>query len=94
MWETLQTDPEKFGAVLMVAVIAVAILVGAGIDAWRKNEAHKREIELKMELANRGMSAAEIERVLAAKSSRVQKPSASESDGVRARVLLKTQRDD
>jgi len=68
MWDTLQTDPEKFGAVIVYAVVALTILAAIGIKAWRKNEAGKRDAELKMEMLARGMSADEILRVLAAKS--------------------------
>jgi len=68
MWETLQADPEITGAVLITIIIASAILAGIWMKTWRKNEAGKRDAEIKLEMLARGMSADDIERVLAAKS--------------------------
>jgi hypothetical protein len=68
MWETFQTDPESWGVTVMWCVIVLAILAGVGFKAWRKNEAGKRDAELKMEMLARGMSANDIVRVLAAKA--------------------------
>lgn len=68
MWEVFRTDPQTIGATVVYCVIALAILGAVGIKAWRKNEANKRDAELKLEMIARGMSAADIERVLAAKT--------------------------
>jgi hypothetical protein len=68
MWETFQTNPGEFGMVATYSLIALAVVAAIGIKAWRNNEAGKRDAELKMEMIARGMSADEIERVLAAKS--------------------------
>ena len=68
MWETLQTHPEKLGPIVLYCAIALVILGGAGIKAWRKNESGKRDAELKMEMLARGMSADDIVRVLEAKT--------------------------
>lgn len=67
MWETLQASPDQYGAVIVYSVVALAILGAVGIKAWRKNEAGKRDAELKLEMLARGMSADDIVRVLAAK---------------------------
>ncbi|HEY2761549.1 MAG TPA: hypothetical protein VGI75_12420, partial [Pirellulales bacterium] len=56
-----------FGGSMLVAIIAI---VGSFIYHFRKREA---EINLKHEMIARGMSADEIERVLAAKSASVEK---------------------
>ena len=68
MWEAFQTDPRELAGFLVVASIAIAVVAGMWIKAWRKNEAEKRDAELKLEMISRGMSAGDIERVLAAKT--------------------------
>ena len=68
MWETFQADPEKFGPTVLYCAIALVILGGAGLKAWRKNESGKRDAELKLEMLARGMSADDIVRVLEAKT--------------------------
>jgi hypothetical protein len=68
MWDIFRSDPEKLGGVLFCAIVVVGVLGYAGIKAWRKNEAGKRDAELKLEMIAKGMSAVDIERVLAAKS--------------------------
>ena len=68
MSETLQADPSRFGPIVLYCVIGLVFLVGTGIKAWRKNEAGKRDAELKLEMLARGMSADDIVRVLAAKT--------------------------
>jgi hypothetical protein len=70
MWEVLRTDTENLSAILIYAVIAAAIVAGIGIKAWHKNEAGKRDAEIKLEMLARGMSTDDIVRVLAAKSER------------------------
>jgi hypothetical protein len=67
MWDIFRSDPEKLAAVFFYALVAATILGYVGIKAWRRNEAGKRDAELKLEMIAKGMSAAEIERVLAAK---------------------------
>jgi hypothetical protein len=68
MWQVFNSDPKELAPVLAIAAICLAIVVNVGIKAWRNNEANKRDAELKMEMIARGMSADEITRVLAAKS--------------------------
>jgi hypothetical protein len=67
MWEALRAS-DDIGPVIVSVAIAVAIMIGMGIKAWRKNEAGKRDAEIKLEMLARGMSADDIVRVLAAKS--------------------------
>jgi hypothetical protein len=67
MWEALRGS-EDIGPVIVCLAIAIAIMIGTGIKAWRKNEAGKRDAEIKLEMLGRGMSADDIVRVLAAKS--------------------------
>ena len=54
------------------AIPAVAIIVCVGVPViatyWYKLEKHKADTELKRSMVERGMSAEEIERVLAAKA--------------------------
>jgi hypothetical protein len=66
MWDIFRSDPEKLSSVLFWVIVVVGILGYAGIKAWRKNEAGKRDAELKLEMIAKGMSATDIERVLAA----------------------------
>jgi hypothetical protein len=67
MFEILSQNPEFVPAIGgMVAVFGTIIAV-AGMLTWRKHQVTKMETELKMEMLARGMSAEEIERVLAAK---------------------------
>jgi hypothetical protein len=68
MWDVFQSDPEKLGGVIFWAIIVIGVLGYAGIKAWRYNEAGKRDAELKLEMIAKGMSAADIERILAAKA--------------------------
>jgi hypothetical protein len=68
MWETIQSNPEKFASVIVCIVIAVAIVAVKGIKAWRENEAGKRDSDLKAEMINKGWSADDILQVLSAKA--------------------------
>jgi predicted negative regulator of RcsB-dependent stress response len=68
MWDVFRSDPEKLGGVIFWAIIVIGVLGYAGIKAWRYNEAGKRDAELKLEMVAKGMSAADIERILAAKT--------------------------
>jgi hypothetical protein len=68
MFEILRQHPEfLMGLSGMVAVFGTIIAV-AGMLTWRKHQATKMETELKMEMLARGMSADDIERILAAKA--------------------------
>jgi hypothetical protein len=64
-----RADPVAIVALLLIfggsAVVAVIAIVFSFTYSWRKREA---ELNLKHEMIARGMSADEIERVLAAKS--------------------------
>jgi hypothetical protein len=67
MIEILRQNPEfLMGLAGMVSVFGTIIAI-AGMLTWRKHQATKMETELKMEMLARGMSADEIERVLAAR---------------------------
>jgi len=59
---------ENFGIVILVLVL-VAILLSAAMSLFNKIHRRNAEIELKRDMLDRGMSADEIERVLAAKIS-------------------------
>jgi hypothetical protein len=68
MWESLNREPGMLPMILFWAMIFLVILATYGLKTWRKHEAAKMEYELKLEMINRGMTADEIERILAAKS--------------------------
>ena len=68
MWEAFQSNPSAMFSVVFWATVGIVTLGCVGIKAWRKNEAGKRDSELKLEMLAKGMSAADIERVLAAKA--------------------------
>ena len=68
MWEVFNGRPEQIVGAVAVISGCLIVLGSVAIKAWRQNEAHKREAELKMEMVARGMSADEITRVLAAES--------------------------
>jgi hypothetical protein len=57
------------GALIAVGLPALTILAIAGMVTWRKHRATKFAHDLKAEMIAAGMSADEIERVLAAKLS-------------------------
>jgi len=69
MWESLSREPGVLPMVLFWGAIFTVIVVTYGMKLWRNHERDKMEMELKLEMLNRGMSAEDIERVLAAKSS-------------------------
>lgn len=64
MWDSTMWD----SMVPFYCVAALAILGAVVVKAWLNNEAGKRDTELKLEMVAKGMSADDIERVLAAKS--------------------------
>ncbi len=69
MIDILREHPEfLMGLAGMVAVFGTIIAI-AGMVTWRKHQASKMQTELKIEMLARGLSADEIERVLAAKPS-------------------------
>jgi len=69
LWESLTGDPDRLRAAFFyVLPVLVTIVLVFGITAWRKNEANKRDSELKLEMLSKGMSADEIARVLTAKT--------------------------
>ena len=59
-----------FSSPFIIPVVAIVVAVGVPIltSAWVDLEKHYRECELKRSMIDRGMSAEEIERVLAARS--------------------------
>jgi hypothetical protein len=70
MWEILSGDPDRLrAAVFYVLPVCATVLGAVGIRAWLKNEAGKRNVAMKMDMLNRGMSATDIERVLGAELS-------------------------
>jgi hypothetical protein len=68
MWEYVVTNHD-FGQLVAFCFLAMAILAWHGINTWRKHQAVMIEADLKLEMVSRGMSAGDIERVLAAKLS-------------------------
>jgi hypothetical protein len=68
MIQILSENPQFIPAVFGIVAVFGTIMAVAGMATWRKHQATKLEAELKMEMLARGMSAEEIERVLAAKS--------------------------
>ena len=94
MWEALSRNPGNLAMVIFWGMIFLTILVTYGMKTWRKHEAARMEHELKLEMLSRGMSADDIERVLAAKStanrdsakrSRIRRNSAADGVGVAVR---------
>jgi hypothetical protein len=55
--------------IIVFGTIAITILGVAGMWTWRKHQGVKMESDLKAEMIASGMSANDIERVLAAKMS-------------------------
>lgn len=55
MWDLLTSDPNRLRvALLYVLPICVTVLAVTAIKAWRMNEAHKRDHELKLEMLAHG----------------------------------------
>jgi hypothetical protein len=71
MYEAFSNQPHfLFSIIAMVIVfgsIAATILGVAGMFTWRRHQATKMEHDLKSEMVAAGMSADEIQRVMAAK---------------------------
>jgi hypothetical protein len=68
MWNAFYGHSSDLAAVLAISAICIAVVATAGIKAWCRTQAGKHDAELKLEMIARGMSADEITRVLAAKS--------------------------
>ncbi len=69
MLEALAERPEILIPFGIFGPIAITALLITGMIVWRMHQKTKLEIELKLEMLSRGMSADDIERVLAAKVS-------------------------
>jgi hypothetical protein len=73
MMESLSSAPHFVFSIVVAAIVfgsgALTILGLAGMWTWRKHRTAKMESDLKLEMLSAGMSAEEIERVLAAKLS-------------------------
>jgi hypothetical protein len=71
MYDVFNNEPQFLFALIAVCIVfgvpAITILGAVAMRTWRKHQATKMEIELKHEMVAAGMSAAEIERILAAK---------------------------
>jgi hypothetical protein len=76
MHDLLMRYPEAFLLLGVVSIIALTILALGAMRTWRKHQAMKMEAELKMDMLDRGMSANEIEHVLAAKLSAAEQSTA------------------
>jgi hypothetical protein len=62
--------PPPFNMIVLIfLIIAVSGVIASLFKQIRKYACHQREIELKRELVDRGLSVDEIERIVAAKGS-------------------------
>jgi len=68
MWYSMVTN-DDFGQMVAFCALMLTVVLWHAITAWRKHLAIKTEADLKMEMVSRGMSAQDIERVLAARLS-------------------------
>jgi hypothetical protein len=73
MYESLSQQPQFVFVIVLTAIVfgtmALSILGVAGMLILRRHQATKMAHDMKMEMLAHGMSADEIERVLAAKAS-------------------------
>lgn len=61
MWDLITSDPNRLRvALLYVLPICLTVLAVTGIKAWRMNEAHKRDHELKLEMLAHGTPADQV----------------------------------
>jgi hypothetical protein len=67
-WAELLRDPSTLGVVVGPLMVVLIVLATTGAYYWYKVAKIRAESELKQTMVERGMSAADIERVLAAKS--------------------------
>jgi hypothetical protein len=77
MWYSMVTNHD-FGQMVAFCALMATIVAWHSTTAWRKHMAAKMEADLKLEMVSRGMSAQDIERVLAARLSG--DPAAGESE--------------
>jgi hypothetical protein len=72
MYETFREEPQflfsLFAAMIVFGVPSLTILIAFGMRTWRKHQATLMENQLKSEMIAAGMSADDIERILAAKA--------------------------
>jgi hypothetical protein len=73
MYESISQQPQFIFIIVLAAIVfgtvALTVLGIAGMVVWRRHQATRMANDLKMEMLAHGMSAEEIERVLAAKAS-------------------------
>lgn len=71
--QTLGQQPQFVFVIILVAIVfgsmALTMLGVVGMLIWRSHQAKKMSHNLKLEMVSSGMSADEIERVLAARTS-------------------------
>ncbi len=67
MYDAFSQRPDLVIPIIGWLLLTVLILAIAGMRTWRRFQEAKMETELKLEMLANGMSADEIERVLAAK---------------------------
>jgi hypothetical protein len=67
-WVELFRDPSSLGVVVGPLMVVLIVVVTTGAYYWYKVAKVRAEAELKQTMIERGMSAADIERVLAAKT--------------------------
>jgi hypothetical protein len=81
---TIMTDTFRAIAdnwiVMIVSIFFTAWLLGTIVEETRKYACHRKDVELKRDLAERGMSAEEIERIVAAHSRPGKKVKARDAD--------------
>jgi cell division protein FtsL len=69
LFEHITSMGQPWSMIVLIVLISCAIgLVGTIAKQIRKYACHRQETELKREMVERGFSAEEIERVIAAKS--------------------------
>jgi hypothetical protein len=79
MWQTLITS-DDFATVAFWALVCGAFVATAAMEMWRKHQATKMATELKLEMLARGMSADEIERVIAVRPGNSKGPAPTQPD--------------
>jgi hypothetical protein len=67
--ESLLRTLFEHGFVLVALIFFTAWLLGTTVGEIRKYACHRKDVELKRDLADRGLSAEEIERIIAVNSS-------------------------
>jgi hypothetical protein len=75
---TLQTLLDN-SVVMMVLIFFTAWTIGHIVEEVRKYACHRKDVELKRELVDRGLSADEIERIIAASAAPMRKSKAKHS---------------